>query len=54
MTAMISFGGLGNDPLLLLGNIVAVAAIGVVIYFGYKYVNKGDKDGGVKIKVQKM
>ena len=49
--AMIPFGGLGDDPLLLIGNIVAVAAIGVMIYFGYKHVSKGDKDGGVKIKV---
>lgn len=54
MTAMISFGGLGNDPLLLLGNIIAVAAIGVMIYFGYKYVNKGDRDGGIKIKMSKV
>ncbi len=54
MTVMIPYGGFGNDPLLLLGNLAAVAAIGVMIYFGYKHINKGDKDGGVKIKVPKM
>ena len=52
--AMISFGGLGDDPLLLVGNIIAVAAIGVMIYIGYKHINRGGKDGGVKVKVQKM
>ena len=40
-----------DHPIWLVGNIIAVAAIGVMIYFGYKLVNKGDKDGGVKIKV---
>jgi len=54
VTVMIPYGGLADDPLLLVGNIVAVAAIGVMIYFGYKHVNKGDRDGGVKIKVQKL
>tara|TARA_Y100001951_G_C11228683_1_gene233281 strand:- start:725 stop:880 length:156 start_codon:yes stop_codon:yes gene_type:complete len=51
---MVSFGGLGDDPFLLVGNIIAVAAIGVMIWIGYKHINKGDRDGGVKIKVQKM
>tara|TARA_Y100001951_G_scaffold85082_1_gene74801 strand:- start:448 stop:615 length:168 start_codon:yes stop_codon:yes gene_type:complete len=52
--AMISFGGLGDDPLLLVGNIIAVAAIGVMIYFGYKHISRGGKDGGIKVKVPKM
>lgn len=51
---MVSFGGLGDDPLLLLGNIVACAAIGIMVWIGFKYINKGDRDGGVKIKVQKL
>ena len=38
----------------MLGNIAAVAVIGVMIYFGYKWINKGDRDGGVKVKVPKV
>ena len=51
MTVMIPFGGNGDDPLLLLGNIIAIAAIGVLVYIGYKHISRGSKDGGVKIKV---
>ena len=53
MTLSMTFGA-GDDPLWMLGNIAAVAVVGVMIYFGYKWMNKGDKDGGVKVKVSKM
>tara|TARA_Y100000296_G_C5104440_1_gene221753 strand:- start:625 stop:786 length:162 start_codon:yes stop_codon:yes gene_type:complete len=53
MTVSMAFGT-GDDPLWMLGNIAAVAVIGVMIYFGYKWMNKGGKDGGAKIKVPKM
>jgi len=53
VTVSMAFGT-GDDPLWMLGNIAAVAVVGVMIYFGYKWINKGDKDGGVKIKVSKV
>ena len=53
MTVAMALGA-SDDPLWTLGNIVAVAVIGVMIYFGYKWINKGDRDGGVKVKVPKV
>ena len=41
-----------DDPLYLILNVVALTAIGAMIWFGYKFINKGDKDGGIKVKVQ--
>ena len=43
-----------DDPFWVAGQLIAICAIGIMIYFGYKHVNKGDRDGGVKIKVQKL
>ena len=55
MTMMISFGGFADDPLYLITNIVAVACIGVMIWFGMRALKKGgDKDGGIKLKVSKL
>ena len=53
MTVVMAFGA-SDDPLWMLGNIAAVAVSGVMIYFGYKWINKGGRDGGVKIKVPKL
>ena len=40
-----------DDPLYLILNVVALAAIGTMIWFGYKFMNKGSRDGGIKVKV---
>jgi len=37
-----------NDPIWLVGNLIAVAAIGVMIYFGYKWINGSAKGKGKK------
>ena len=52
---MISFGAFADDPLYLITNIVAVACIGLMVWFGLKAINKGgNKDGGIKLKVRKV
>ena len=43
-----------DDPIYLILNIVALTAVGLMIWFGYKFINKGGKDGGVKVKVPKV
>lgn len=41
-----------NDPLYMITNIVALTAIGLMIWIGYKFINKDSgKDGGIKVKV---
>jgi len=41
-----------NDPLYIIINVVALTAIGFMIWFGYKYISKDrDGDGGIKVKV---
>ena len=54
MSIMMTVGGSSEDPMWLLGQIAAISVIAVLVWFGYKFINKGDKDGGVKIKVPKM
>ena len=39
-----------DDPLYLILNVVALAAIGTMIWFGYKFMNKGSRDGGIKVR----
>ena len=52
---MISFGGLGDDPMYLITNLVAVACIGVMVWLGMRALKGGgDRDGGIKLKVQKL
>ena len=55
MTFMISFGGLGDDPMYIITNLVAVACIGVMVWLGMRALKRGgDRDGGIKLKVQKL
>tara|TARA_Y100001951_G_C11121099_1_gene172811 strand:- start:13 stop:177 length:165 start_codon:yes stop_codon:yes gene_type:complete len=43
-----------DDPIYLILNVVALTAVGFMIWFGYKFINKGGKDGGVKVKMSKL
>ena len=51
MTVMMTFGFDSGDPLWLAGHLAVMAVVGVMIYVGYKYMNKGGKDGGIKVRV---
>lgn len=37
-----------DDPIWLVGNIIAVAAIGVMIYFGYRWISSSSSSKGKK------
>ena len=44
------FGG-SNDPMWFVGQIAVLAVIGVLVWFGYKHINNGGRDDGIKVKV---